>query len=157
MKHLTLILMLETFSSFLLFLQNIRNLILLIFQFSFDSLCGQQIGIVSGPSYQISIWKNFIVVASAAVENVPNITSFSHFGLSQTIMSSNSTREILVQIMSSWPLLIIIFLLQTHCTFRERFHSSTGKDYKVPSFFCCRLSLDKDVWRMQKLLWRFFL
>lgn len=51
--------------------------------------------------------------------------------------------EIPVYIMSfMWPSLIIFFFItNSYCAFRKRFHSFTGKDYTISSFFCCLSSL----------------
>lgn len=90
---------------------------------------------------------------------------FSILEMSQTSLNSRISaspkqlhpvilHEIPVYIMPfMWPSLIIFSsLLQIHCTFRKRFHSSTGKDYTIPSFFCCDSATNKR--RRMFIVWK---
>lgn len=59
----------------------------------------------------------------------------------------NSIRNSCLSLMSSfvWPLLIIIFFITGSLCLPKTFHHSlqTGKDYTIPSFFCCSIAMSR--------------
>lgn len=94
---------------------------------------------ISGPSYQISIWKIFIFTSWLLLWT--SQTTSRPFTNNNLYSSSNSIRDSCSSyrvVSSVWPLLIIFFFYYQLIVLSENvFFQFTGKDYTIPSFFCC--------------------